>query len=104
MKKAIYSLCALCMALALVLIPVSTLDAFALNADAEPKEDKIICTATLEDEFAEDEVAVTIKNKESLKFKKYEVSDFVDIGCESVDDLSIAYADDVRIHKDHACK
>ena len=59
---------------------------------------------TLEDDFAEDEVVVTIKNKESLKFKKYVASDFVDIGCESVDDLSIAYADDVRIHKDHACK
>ena len=48
------------MALALVLIPVSTLDAFALNADAEPKEDKIICTATLEDEFAEDEVVLSL--------------------------------------------
>ena len=104
MKKAIYSLCALCMALAIVLIPVSTLDAFALNADAEPMEEKVFCSVTLEDDFAEDEVVVTIKNKESLKFKKYVASDFVDIGCESVDDLSIAYADDVRIHKDHACK
>ena len=43
MKKAIYTLCALCMALAIVLIPVSTLDAFALNADAEPMEKK--CSA-----------------------------------------------------------
>lgn len=103
MKKAIYSLCALCMALALVLIPISTLDAFALNADAEPKEDKIICTATIEDEFTDDKVAVVIKNEYSLKFKKYKVSDFANVGCINVRDLSTEAAENIQEHQGHIC-
>ena len=88
MKKIIYSLCALCMALALVLIPVSTLDAFAHSTETELEEQKILCTATIEDEFAEDKVLVVLNHKASMELKTYTPSDFPEIDCEEVEDLT----------------
>lgn len=103
MKKVVQSLCALCMALALVLIPVSTLDAFAQSTEAE-LEEKVLCTATIDDEFTDDKVAVVIKNEHSLKFKKYKTSDFASVGCIAVRDLSTAAAEDIREHEGHTCE
>ena len=60
------------------------------------KEEKIYCTATLEDDFADDCVLVVITNIASLKFKKYTAADFPEIQCIAVQDLSTAATERVQ--------
>ncbi len=51
-------------------------------------EPKSFSTATLENDFADDRVLVVLNNKASLKFKSYSVSDFAEVKCAAVRDLS----------------
>lgn len=104
MKKKIGIVCSLCLALALVLIPVSTVNAFALNDDQGTKEEKVLCEATLSDDFAEGRVAVVLKNAVSLKLKDYKASDFAEVGCKTVEDLSTAATSDIKEHSNHSCE
>lgn len=53
--------------------------------------EKDYCTATVEDEFDDNEIIITLKNEESLKCKNYYVDDFSFIGCQSIVDLSEGY-------------
>jgi hypothetical protein len=39
-------------------------------------EEKVLCEATLEDDFAEDRVLVVLSNKETMRFKNYSARDF----------------------------
>lgn len=50
-------------------------------------EEKVFSTATLEDDFADDQVIVIMKNATSLKFNEYTASDFPEISCSKVVDL-----------------
>ena len=100
MRKKIYGLLVLALVVALAVIPVSTMGAFAMEGETEQK---ILCNAIFEDDFSKDRVMVLMKNSESLKFKKYKPSDFSEIGCASVEDLSTAAAKDIKEHKNHVC-
>ena len=44
-------------------------------------EEKTYCIASLEEEFTDNEVVITITNEESLKFKEYTNSDFSAFNC-----------------------
>jgi len=50
-------------------------------------EEKVFCTATLEDNFADDQVIVIMKNTTSLEFNEYSAVDFPEISCSNVVNL-----------------
>ena len=54
---------------------------FVLTIFAKDTEEKIICNATLDDDFAEDCVLVTLKKAYSEINKKYTADDFPEIEC-----------------------
>ena len=54
------------------------------------EEEKIYCTAALEDDFADNRVLIVLTNIASLKLKTYTPEDFPEIQCASVSDLSTA--------------
>ena len=51
-------------------------------------EEKSYCSATLEDDFADNRVLVTLKSEVSKEFNSYSKEDFFGISCVSVADLS----------------
>lgn len=61
---------------------------FVLSIFAKDTEEKIICNATLDDDFAEDCVLVTLKKAYSEINKKYTVDDFSEVACIEVKDLT----------------
>lgn len=46
---------------------------------------KVYCTATLEDEFTDDEILVTVFQE--WNYEEYSVEDFSNIGCVSVEEI-----------------
>ena len=56
-------------------------------ADSD-KEEKVYCTATLEDDFTDNCVLVMITNKESLNLKLHTTADFPEVKLASVQDLT----------------
>ncbi len=50
-------------------------------------EEKTYCSATLEDDFADDVIMVTITNAVSIGSKRYTADDFVSINCIDVNDI-----------------
>lgn len=52
--------------------------------DYDSAELKQICSATIEDDFDDSGIILSLTNKESLKFKDYTVDDFSDIGAVSI--------------------
>ena len=82
----------LCIALAVVLSVsiAGTGSAVSIDADSAitgPIEEKKFSNATMEDDFAENQVIVIMTNTASLKFKEYTASDFPEIACSEVRDL-----------------
>lgn len=72
---------------------------FSIAAHAETDtiaEEKVTCTATLDDEFADNCVLVVFNNKTSLEFKAYTANDFAEIGCKSVKDLTAPMTEKVK--------
>lgn len=59
-------------------------------------EEKKYCTATLDNNFTDDVILVTINNISSLKLKNYTVEDFPEISCLYVNDLSKDDAEKVK--------
>ena len=59
------------------------------------KEEKIYCTATLEDEFVDNHIMVVITNIASLTYKdkNYTPKDFPEIQCTEVNDLTSSSLD-----------
>lgn len=51
-------------------------------------EPKVLNTATLENQFADNRVIIVLNNKASLNFKDYSTKDFQEIECVAVQDLS----------------
>lgn len=62
---------------------------------SEIDSEKVYCTATIEDEFTDNEIFITIKNTESLDFNEYTISDFSEINCISIEDLTDGYKDKI---------
>ena len=58
--------------------------------DTAVDEEKVLCTATMEDAFADNRVMVVMSNKTSRQFNRYNAEDFSEIDCVSVSDLSTA--------------
>lgn len=72
---------------ALVLVSCLTFSAFAADhVTVDPTEDKIICSATLDDDFVPNKVIVLMSTESSLQFKDYTVDDFPELDLESVCD------------------
>ena len=59
-----------------------------LTEDSNILESKVISTATLDDDFADDSIIITLTNKASLAMKEYSASDFPAIRCKAVTNLS----------------
>ena len=59
-------------------------------------EEKVYANATVDQSFADSRVLVMFNNEESLKFKDYQRSDFPEINCKGVIDLSYAYSQKVK--------
>lgn len=53
-----------------------------------PKENKIICNASIDEEFVSDELIVVFNNETSLKLKNYTTDDFKEISAVSVKNLT----------------
>ncbi len=54
------------------------------------QEQKSFCSATMDDDFEDDKVIVVLNNITSLNCKTYTTSDFPEISCSDVEDLSSA--------------
>lgn len=104
MRKSICGVYALIVVIAMAIIPIKTSNVFAYVVDSNSLEEKVSCTATIEDDFSEERVLILMKNSESLKFKKYDADSFSEIGCVTVKDLSVATAKNIKEHKEHDCK
>ena len=63
---------------------------------AKNDDEKEICTVTVEDEFDDNEIIVTLKNEESLLCKTYTIDDFSYIQCINVIDLCDSYNSTIR--------
>ncbi len=72
----------------------------AANAQNEELDEKVYCTATLEDDFAENRVLVVFDNESSLKFDELQPSDFSEVNCTNVYDLSKATDEAVKLKMD----
>lgn len=80
MKKIILLLLALVVGFPVVL--AETTSAYA------SQEQKIYCTATIDDEFADNKVMVVLTESASRSDKDYSVADFISYGCIEVKDLT----------------
>ena len=56
--------------------------------DYVPGEEKIICEATLEDDFADDTVVVLMKHEDSLAFNEYDADDFSEIEVAEISEIT----------------
>lgn len=81
MKKFICLLLAILMVAGLAFSELPIVDAIIPGEDAVNAEEKIVCHATLDDDFADDRVLVVLTNSASISMKTYGVSDFAGIGC-----------------------
>ena len=89
MKKAIISVFALFLCVCLLypgIAPVAYAD------DLIHADDTVISIPSLDDDFADNRVMVVLTREASLDFHAYTASDFADIGCAKVTDLSDATA------------
>ena len=59
-------------------------------------EEKTYCIASLEEEFTDNEVVITITNEESLKFKEYTNSDFSAFNCTEVLELTEGFKEKIE--------
>lgn len=60
--------------------------------ETDYNEEKIICKATLDDDFADDSILVVLKHDISMKLKEFNVNDFKCIDILSIKDISSNYA------------
>lgn len=66
-----------------IILPGMSLYTAATEANTNDEE-KVLCEATIEDDFSDDEILIVFKQKESLSFKDYSLDDFSDVDCKSV--------------------
>lgn len=84
------------LAFAIAIMPSSMATAIETGEDSVPVmytssgEEKVYANATVEDEFAENRVMVVLSNDASLDFHTYAATDFSEIGCAGIQDLSQA--------------
>lgn len=77
-----------------ILLSVIILSLFVINWNKltvlahTASEEKIYCTATIEDEFADDRIIITLNKNESKKLKDYTPEDFPEIELSSIQDLT----------------
>lgn len=73
-----------------LLLPGMSIDAKAIipGEDTYTSEEKIYCTATVEDDFADNRILVVLTNAASLSMKTYSSIDFIEIGCMGVNNLT----------------
>ena len=76
---------------------VAKAEKLSINSDAEVK---LYSTATLNEEFSDNRVLVVMNNKTSLQFNEYNQSNFTEIDCVSVRDMSNGASQKVRMQYD----
>lgn len=85
-KIAVFALCALLAFSVLSMLLQSGI--FAYAAENDFSEEKSYCTATFEDDFADNRVLVALNKTATMKYKRYTTEDFAEIGCISVEDMT----------------
>ncbi len=91
MRKMVCFCLALVMLLSSMSMLVGAVDFSSIIIDTSELgivEPKSFSTATLEEYFADDRVLVVLNNKASLNFKTYSASDFKEVKCSAVNDLT----------------
>ena len=51
-------------------------------------EEKVYCNASIEENFIDNEIMVIVGKEKSLNYYEFKTMDFIDIGCESIKDLT----------------
>lgn len=74
-------------AICLILFVITTINIDVLGSSIQI-ETKKYSNVTIDDNFTDNKVIVIFTEEESFKFKEYDVSDFEDIGCVEITDLS----------------
>lgn len=85
------------MCIGLILLLIFCLTQPRAYASTSPSEEKIICTATLENNFSGGSVLILLTNEASLQLKEYTPADFPEISCVSVRDLTAPTWEIVKI-------
>lgn len=62
--------------------------ASTLTAKAQNSEEKVYCQATINEEFEETKILVTLNKAATLSFKEYGIKDFPEVALEEVRDLT----------------
>lgn len=81
--------------LLLVLVLAINQGIFFLFSEKVSNE-KVLCTATIEDNFDDETVLLALSNEESMKFKKYSTADFKDVDCASVEEITESLVDKIK--------
>ena len=92
----ILSAALLIMGLAGSVIAVVNTEGEDLDTAVSDAEVKVYCQATLDDDFADDQIIVVLNNKASLMSKDYGVSDFSEIQCRSISNLTDGMCDQIE--------
>ena len=71
---------------------------FSASAFGNPKD---ICHASIEEEFADNRLIVVLDKKTSMKFSEYQTSDFADIKCTKIRDLTKEVGNLVKAKKNN---
>ena len=71
-------------------LPTSAITGGSISADDSVtlKDEKLVSTATLEDDFADDRVIVLLSNAASTSLRTYTTADFSEFGCSDVNNLT----------------
>ena len=82
----------------LVLLSVIVLVIFfgpvKLRANSDGFE-KVYCKATIEDEFIDNQILVVVGKEKSLNYYDFKNSDFIEVGCINIEDLTASRKEEV---------
>lgn len=65
-----------------------------LKANSETFE-KVYCEATIEDEFIDNQILVVVGKEKSLNYYDFKNSDFIEVGCINIEDLTASRKEEV---------
>lgn len=101
-NKIVKSIFAGIMCASLLAVSIITPMAATTNSDyVSADEEKIICDATLDDDFADNQVLILLNNKKSLELKEYTPTDFPEItDLEAVVDYSTSQIDIIKAQRE----
>ncbi len=93
-KKSLFILLVTCITF-IFIFPCVKVNAYSLDNDVQI-ENKKVCNATLDDNFVDDTIIVTLTNSASLNFKEYNTSSFLELSLLEVRDSTIEISEKIK--------